>query len=249
MLRSLAERLSRNVVLRRRLPRDLGGHSIYVTPGSALRFWYPDLERADSGKLMKYVRRFVTKDSVVWDVGANVGLFAFSAAAKAKIVFAFEPDPWLASLCQRSASEITNVQVLSAAVTSTISVGQLEIAQRGRAANFMAGFGTSQTGGIRHRQLVMTVTLDWLAKRFPPPDILKIDVEGGERLVLEGGSALFGRSRPILICEVAGMNSSWVTEFLLSLGYTFLDERLTPTCVAASDIIALPTPLHPVKAV
>jgi FkbM family methyltransferase len=241
MLRLLAERLSRNIVLRRRLPQDLGGRTIYVTPDSALRFWSPDLKRADSGQLMNLARRFVPKDSVVWDVGANVGLFAFSAAAKAKLVCAFEPDPWLASLCQRTASSIRNVHVLSAAVTNAVSIGELQIARRGRAANFIAGFGTTQTGGVRDAQLVVTVTLDWLAERFPVPDIMKIDVEAGERSVFEGGKALFARARPLLICEVASKNSSWVTEFLIASGYSFLDERMSPTSVAVGDIVAVPS--------
>jgi FkbM family methyltransferase len=243
MLRTLAERLSRNVVLRRRLPSDLGGHFIYVTPGSALNFWYPSLERADTGRLMDTVRRFVARDAVAWDIGANVGLFSFSAAAKAGTVLAVEPDPWLAALLNRSASAIPNVRVLCAAATDTVDLGELNIAQRGRATNFMRGFGTSQTGGVRNRQPVVTVTLDWLAERFPVPDIIKIDVEAGERLVLEGGRALFNRTRPHLVCEVASANSSWVTNFLLSLGYSFLDEHLKPTSIAIDNIVAVPSRL------
>jgi len=241
MLRTLAERLSRNVVLRRRLPRDLGGHFIYVTPESALNLWYPGLERADNVHLMDTVRRFVSRDSVAWDVGANVGLFSFAAAAKAKTVLAVDADSWLAALLNRSASAITNVRVLCAAATDTVDVGELNIAQRGRATNFMRGFGTSQTGGVRNRQPVVTVTLDWLAERFPVPDIIKIDVEGGERLVLEGGSALISRTRPHIVCEVAKANSSWITEFLLSLGYHFLDEHLNPTSLAIDNIVAVPS--------
>lgn len=240
MLRTLVERLSRNVVLRRRLPRDLGGHFIYVTPESALNFWYPGLERADNGHLMDIVRRFVARDSIAWDIGANVGLFSLSAAAKARTVLAVEPDPWLATLLNRSASTITNVRVLCAAASDTVDLGELNIAQRGRATNFMSGFGTSQTGGVRNRQPVVTVTLDWLSEKFPVPDIIKIDVEAGERLVFEGGKALFNRTRPLLVCEVASANSSWVTNFLLSLEYSFLDESLKPTSIAIDNIVAVP---------
>jgi hypothetical protein len=121
-----------------------------------------------------------------------------------------------------------------------VDIGELNIAQRGRASNFMSGFGTSQTGGVRNRQAVLTVTLDWLAERFPVPDIIKIDVEAGERLVLEGGRALFNRTRPYLVCEVDSANASWITNFLLSLGYSFLDEHLKPTSVAIDDIVAVP---------
>lgn len=113
-----------------------------------------------------------------------LGYFHSPRQLKARIVLAVEPDPWLAALLNRSASAITNVLVLCAAATDTVDLGELNIAQRGRATNFMSGFGTSQ-GGVRNRQPVVTVTLDWLAERFPVPDIIKIDVEAGERLVLE----------------------------------------------------------------
>ena len=75
------------------------------------------------------------------------------------------------------------------------------------------------------------------------PDIIKIDVEAGERLVLEGGRALFSRAKPLLVCEVASTNSSWVADFLLSHGYSFLDEHPNPTSVATYNIIAVPSHL------
>jgi FkbM family methyltransferase len=243
MLRTLAERLSRNIVLRRRLPGDLGGQCIYVTPESALNFWRPGLDRADNRHLMDTVRQFVTRDSVVWDIGANVGLFSFAAASKARTVLAVEPDPWLVALLNRSASAMSNVSVLCAAASDAVDLGELNIAQRGRSANFMSGFGTSQTGGVRNHQPVVTVTLDWLAERFPPPDIIKIDVEAGERLVFEGAKALFNHTRPHLVCEVASANSSWVTNFLRPLGYSFLDERLKPAPIAIDNIVAVPSPV------
>jgi FkbM family methyltransferase len=190
---------------------------------------------------MDTARRFVAQDSTVWDIGANVGLFSFSSAARARIVLAVEPDPWLAALLNRSASAISNVRVLSAAASDKVDLGELNIAQRGRATNFMMGFGTSQTGGVRYRQPVVTVTLDWLAERFPFPDIIKIDVEGGERLVLEGGRSLFNRARPLVVCEVASANSSWVTDFFLSRGFGLLDEHLKPTSIAMDNIVAVPS--------
>ena len=238
MLRSLAERFSRNVVLRRRLPSDLGGRNIYVTPDSALRYWHWDLERVDP-ELLGIVRNFVPQNSVVWDVGANVGLFAFSSASRARTVLAVEPDPWLSSLLARSAAEFGNVQVLTAAVGESPGLLELNIAQRGRSANFVGGFGTKQSGGPRFVQTVIGVTLDWLAERFPLPDILKIDVEGMEARVLAGGQQLLRRSRPIIISEVLSQNVSSVTEQLAAAGYRFYDRKMNQLQRANATTIAI----------
>src|SRR6266850_1933144 len=94
-LRRLAERLSRGVVLRRHLPSDFQRLPLYVTPEAGLRHW-ADLSSVDR-HLLRMVRELV-RPGVVWDVGANVGLFAFSAAAIAGpsgLVLAIEPDVWL----------------------------------------------------------------------------------------------------------------------------------------------------------
>ena len=74
-LRKLAERLSRRVVLRRRLPRDFQGLTLYVTPEAGLRHW-GGLSGVDQ-HLLQMARELVRPGAVVWDVGANVGLFAF----------------------------------------------------------------------------------------------------------------------------------------------------------------------------
>ena len=106
-LRHLAERFSRGVILRRHLPKQFQSLPLYVSPEAGLRYWRWGVETADP-MLFRMVRELVRPGSVVWDVGANVGLFSFSAAALAGpggFVLAIEPDVWLAhllgALCRR----------------------------------------------------------------------------------------------------------------------------------------------------
>ena len=54
--------------------------------------------------LMNLVKEFVRPRSVVWDIGANVGLFTFAAASLAgPEETVMRPDAWLVQLLRRSA--------------------------------------------------------------------------------------------------------------------------------------------------
>jgi FkbM family methyltransferase len=136
-----------------------------------------------------------------------------------------EPDAVLVGFLRRSAAANqahAPVEVLPAAVAECLSVARFHIARRNRSTNYLDGFGTSQTGGVRVTELVPTVTLDWLADRFGTPDVLKIDVEEAEVLVLAGGSRVL-RTLPTIICEVAAHNAAAVGDLLNAHGYACYD--------------------------
>lgn len=235
-LRRLAEIASRGVVLRRRLPARFGSKTLYVSPECGLRYWRFDLGKIDP-VLLDIAERHIRPGDVVWDVGANVGLFTFAAAHRAARVLAFEPDPWLADMLQRTAESFPNVSVIRAAVADYCGAGELHIAARARGSNFLRGNGSSQSGGTRCLEKVKVVTLDSLCEI--PPNVLKIDVEAGELAVLRGAARLLTDCRPTIICEVAQENASAVTAYLRD--YNLFDaERGVPVNTAVWNTVAVP---------
>lgn len=227
-MRALAERATHRLVFKRRLPRSFGRVSIYVSTEGGLRYLFRRSEHFDP-PLYAAALDHVTPGSTVWDVGANVGLFAFAAASAAGAdgtVLAIEPDVYLATLLGRSAAgtnvSCARVDVLAAAVADNVGLAEFVVARRSRSTNYLLGFGTTETGGEREHHVVPTVTLDWLLKWLPPPDVVKIDVEGAERLVLAGAGRLLDR-QPVLLCEVAGENAPGVGALLRDAGYRIID--------------------------
>jgi len=234
-LRRLAENLSKGVVLRRHLPARFGRLPIYVTPEAGLRYWSA-MSRVDA-VLYRMAEELAKPGSVVWDVGANVGLFSLCAAAasgRSGFVLSIEPDFWLAHLITRSSREIaqhacSQVQVLCASISDSNRVSSLEIAERARASNHLAeATGSTQADGLRYTQRTVSLTLDYLMDYFPVPSVLKIDVETHEASVLKGARRLLNEIRPTIWCEVSHENSAEVTELLHAAGYELYGAEVQP---------------------
>jgi FkbM family methyltransferase len=231
-LRSALERATHRLVVRRRLPPPFASARIYVSTEGGLRYLARTMAKVDPA-LLRLAAEVVGPGDTVWDVGANMGLFSFAAAVAAGPtghVLAVEADTDLAGQLCRSAADNTrhaSVDVLPAAVSHELSVARFHIARRNRSTSYLAGFGSTMTGGVRSTRLVPTVTLDWLAARFGVPDVLKIDVEGAELAVLTGGSRVLAHS-PAVICEVSAQNATAVSDILTGHGYTLYDGDRHP---------------------
>jgi FkbM family methyltransferase len=249
--RSLLERFSRRISFKRRMPRRFGGGVIFVTPSAALAFWCKPLS-VIGGTLLERLAEVVGPGDCIWDVGANVGLASFASAAlagPAGRVLAIEPDPFLVGLLEKSVAQRGDsdapVDILPLAVADTNGLVQFCWATRSRSSNYLAGYGESQTGGVLATRWMPAKTLDSLLDYFPPPRILKIDVEGAERLVLAGATKVLAEHRPVVICEVAARFSRCVTDQLQGFGYTLYDLEASPAArtpleTAAADTIAFP---------
>lgn len=251
--RRIAEILSRKVVLKRNLPVEFNRGPLYVSPAAALKHWRFDLWKVDP-MLFEVILDNIKPGNVVWDIGANVGLFSFAAAnvvGENGKVLAIEADTFLVDLLRKSAGMDTNaklnVDVLPVAISDSIGIAKFNVAKRGRAANHLAAAtGSSQTGGVRETQLVPTVTLDWLLERYPVPAFIKIDVEGAEDKVFEGARKLLSEIKPGILCEVTGNNRRAISEVLKNNGYklynaeSFRKHKL-PCEDAPFNTLALPS--------
>lgn len=233
MLRKIAERLSREKVFIRKLPSEFFETSLFVSPDAQLKFLKPGA-LAFPKELLDTALEHVREGDVVWDIGANVGVFTFAAASLVGSrghILAVEPDIWLANLIQKSAKLSSNqglsIDVLPVAIAENCGIEAFLVAARGRASNCLENSGgRSQSGGFRARNLVPTFSLDKLLTISEKPSFIKIDVEGAELLVLKGAKKILSESRPIIYCETGLEYRKEVTEIFHSFRYSVFDGSL-----------------------
>ena len=127
-----------------------------------------------------------------FDIGSHAGLYSLIFAREAKSVCAFEPWPrniaWLTRTL--SLNKIENVTVLPWAVSSQTG---LQAFQEGLH-NSMGHLESSGTVPV------FAVSLrDFIARYGLQPEVMKIDVEGAEIQVLQGGIDFIRERKPALL--------------------------------------------------
>lgn len=151
---------------------------------------------------------FVHSGDVALDVGANIGEWTVPLArltGPTGRVIAFEPNPPAADALRRTVviNRFTHVSVEAIALSRSaghaglvVPSGDNEVADRGR-----ARLGPLRGGGPT--VIVATDTLDAAVARagLSRVDFIKLDVEGHEAQIIEGGLGTLRRFRPVLIVE------------------------------------------------
>nr|WTB34205.1 FkbM family methyltransferase [Streptomyces sp. NBC_00830] len=183
--------------------------------------------------------RLAAASRTVLDVGAHVGYYAMIAALSSPkaTVHAFEPVPPIHArlAVNHRANDVKNLVLHQQGVSD--EGGWADINIRFPLANLLSTgssleeFAKPPASAFTAR--IQLVTLDEKLGDTPV-DLIKIDVEGHERSVLDGARHLIKRDRPVIILEaLASTPMEELTEPFADLDYTFrwiseADHRLVP---------------------
>ena len=133
------------------------------------------------------------------DVGANIGVFAVTAAAidSRLKVFAFEPNPISYQLLADNIelNKLTNVTPMNTAIGEGSGMASLDISSHS------AGLYSIHGTGSKRMEVPLVSLDDFFATRGIWPRLFKADVEGYEPLVLRGMQGLLARSPLQIILE------------------------------------------------
>lgn len=149
------------------------------------------------------------KGSVVWDIGANVGLYACYAAKQRDCkVFAFEPSVFNLELLARNIfiNGLTDrITIVPLPLSDTLAVSTLNMTST-EWGGALSTFGQSYGHDGNTMQKVFefpTLGLSMVDAverlNIPKPDYIKMDVDGIEHLILQGGASILTSVKGILI--------------------------------------------------
>jgi FkbM family methyltransferase len=179
-------------------------------------------------ELQAAVRDFVRPGMIAYDVGANIGYISLMLARQvglAGCVFAFEALP-------------SNLERLRLNLSLNSGFGRVEavqaaVVEKSHPVQFLVGpsggMGKAQgSAGRREYSYSESVQVDGVSlddfaftKGNPVPQVVKMDIEGGEVLALPGMQRVLEEGRPLVFLELHGPESAkcaW--EVFTRSGYT-----------------------------
>lgn len=190
----------------------------------------PDAENSTRNALFDRI----TDGQVFYDIGAHGGVYTITLFKRFRNlqVYSFEPQPndLLANL-RLNDLPVDNVH----AVAVGNEPGVVRMTTKERSSNHVSAEGD--------REVLMVRLDDYVREKgVPPPDWIKIDIEGLELPALKGAEGLIRESRPTIICEINQLYGRFGTtipdflDWIRSVGYEvyrLTDHGLEPVSGAA----------------
>jgi FkbM family methyltransferase len=171
----------------------------------------------------RFLRSLNLDGRTVYEIGAFQGILTLFFSSRAKRVIAYEPNP---PSCNRLLRNLrlngrTNVQVRN------LAVGERAGSLRLLSDPLMPG-GTSGDPTVSQQieasriamsvdVPVVTIDEDAAAGQLPPPDLVKIDIEGMELPALKGMAATLAQHKPDLYLEMHGATMAHKDENVLAI--------------------------------
>ncbi len=189
---------------------------------------------------IRFLRRLLQPGEQIIDIGANHGVYTLSMAKTVGPngrVWAFEPASTTSQLLAASieANEFRHVVLDRSALSDHSGTAELSLNVNSEL-NALAGPGTP----AGHSEKVALTTLDECFVRFAwrQIDFLKIDAEGEEARILQGGARFFAELSPLVQYEIKAGRDFHVelVHLFTALGYD--SYRLVP----GLDLLV---PFHP----
>ena len=201
------------------------GDKINITRNSNIRYGF--IFDPPEFKLTKFLISSLKSNDIFYDIGANIGFYSLLSSNIIKIgqIHCFEPLPDIFDILKSNLKSLPNVFLNNLALSN--KEGDEKLYRIGNKSGFsttIAEVADSYEGEKKEDIGIVSITLDSYIKDHNQPTVIKIDVEGGESAVIDGGERFLSNFSPTVIIEVWGGDkgrkfSSKALDKLIKFGY------------------------------
>ena len=172
-------------------------------------------------EILEKINKYLNKDSVVFDLGANVGNHTLYWALKQKVkkVYSFEPVPNTFKILEKNI-EINKLQ-------DTVNIFNFGLSDKTQMAD-IDSFMPTNIGATHLKVLssgsIQLKDLDSVEIKEDYIDFVKIDIEGMEIDCLNGAKSFIEKYHPLFLIEAHAGNFNIIQKMLSCFGYILIEQ-------------------------
>jgi len=180
---------------------------VFYSPNRLSRFRIETFSSKEP-ETLKWIEKF-SGNNVLWDIGANVGLYSCYAAKLKNInVYAFEPSIFNLEILTKNIflNQLSNnVTIVPFPLTDKLKETEFKMTSVDWGASTTAfGQDYKHDGSklkmkFNYKMLGLSMNDCVNVLKMKQPDYIKIDVDGIEHLILEGGNQILKKTKSILV--------------------------------------------------
>ena len=201
-----------------------------------LSYYRADTFSTKEPETLSWIDNF-DNESTFWDIGANIGLYSCYAAKKKNCnVYAFEPSifnlEWLAKNIHTN-NLVNNITIIPIPLTKSLSKNTLNFSTTewsGALSTFGQNYGhdgKSMENIFKFSTIGLSMNDIKQILEVPQPNYIKIDVDGIEHLIIQGGEKVLFHVKELLVeinenFEEQNNNSN---KYLKQLGFDLKEKK------------------------
>ena len=214
-----------------------GNDFIFTSPNS-LNKWRLDTFSTKEPETLNWIDE-LPRNSILWDIGANVGLYSvYAAKVRNCMVYSFEPSIFNLELLARNIflNDLQrNISIVPLPLSNTVGLNILNMTSTewGGAISTFGSEAIGHDGKLMDKIFefnTLGVSMDFAVEflKIPVPDYIKMDVDGIEHLILMGGKKL--------LKDIKGV--------IIEINDDFVEQRETATKILMDSGLKLEKKLH-----
>jgi len=157
----------------------------------------------------QYWKQYLNGGRTFIDIGAHVGTWTINLAKYYDRVISFEPDPRAHSVLKKNLelNNITNVEIVPKAVSNKSGTVKFNLFHNPCTNTMMDPKQMGRTDLPISEIQVETISIDEFVKSrgITDVDFIKVDAEGAELMIVEGGLNMFQTQQPDFFIEMHGL--------------------------------------------
>lgn len=166
----------------------------------------------------------ITSDDIVFDCGANMGIFAAYAASQGAEVYAFEPMSYIRQLLKDTAEFYPNIHIIPYALGNKNEQTKFNQCFNPGGSHNSLLKDENKENPILYQEKVQAITLDtFINENKIYPTFIKADIEGSELFLLEGGKKFLSQNKPIISMAVYHFNNNYneIIDYIKKINFLY----------------------------